>query len=132
MTYVVTESCINCKHGTCINVCPVDAFREGHNFLVIDPIDCIDCHLCVSECPEDAIYPLDAVPEDQKDFIAINSMLASAWPEIIEPCDPHPEAKEWSGVPDKRRLLIVPDALAPAINAILNAASQKHAASAQD
>ena len=56
---MVTENCINCKHGSCVNVCPTDAFREGPNFLVIAPDDCIDCNVCVAECPVGAIHPLD-------------------------------------------------------------------------
>jgi ferredoxin len=132
MTYVVTENCINCKHGTCISVCPVDAFREGENFLVIDPVDCIDCHLCVSECPEDAIYPLDAVPDDQNGFIAVNALLAKVWPEIIEPCDPHPEAERWSDTPGKRSFLIVPMALSAAVDASLSARGAVHATSVTD
>ena len=56
MTYVVTESCIKCKYTDCVDVCPVDCFREGPNFLVIDPDECIDCTLCVAECPVEAIY----------------------------------------------------------------------------
>src|SRR5215831_21370340 len=47
MTYVVTESCIKCKYTDCVDVCPVDCFREGPNMLVIDPDECIDCTLCV-------------------------------------------------------------------------------------
>lgn len=129
MTYVVTESCINCKHGTCISVCPVDAFREGPNFLVIDPNDCIDCHLCVSECPENAIYPLEKVPDDQQNFIALNALLATSWPEVIESCDPHPEAEKWSGISDKRAYLMVPESLSAAASVFLNASSPSHAAS---
>ena len=56
MTYVVTETCIKCKYTDCVDVCPVDCFREGPNFLVIDPDECIDCTLCVAECPDEAIY----------------------------------------------------------------------------
>jgi ferredoxin len=56
MTYVVTESCIRCKYTDCVDVCPVDCFREGPNFLVIDPDECIDCTLCVAECPVEAIF----------------------------------------------------------------------------
>ena len=55
MTYVVTESCIKCKYTDCVDVCPVDCFREGPNFLAIDPEECIDCTLCVAECPVEAI-----------------------------------------------------------------------------
>ena len=62
MTHVVTENCINCKHTDCVEVCPVDCFHEGPNFLVIDPESCIDCTLCVAECPVGAIYPEDDVP----------------------------------------------------------------------
>lgn len=111
MAYVVTESCINCKHGTCVNVCPVDAFREGANFLVIDPQDCIDCHLCVPECPVNAIYAMDSVPEEQRDFIAINAALAKIWPEIIECEHPLPDAGHWENVSDKRRFLVLPETL---------------------
>ena len=55
MSYLVTEDCINCKHMTCVEVCPVDCFYEGKNMLVIDPNECIDCGVCVPECPVDAI-----------------------------------------------------------------------------
>ena len=56
MTFVVTENCIKCKHTDCVEVCPADAFREGENFLAISPDDCIDCALCVPECPVEAIF----------------------------------------------------------------------------
>src|SRR5690349_24604071 len=72
MTYVVTESCIRCKYTDCVDVCPVDCFREGPNFLVIDPDECIDCTLCVAECPVEAIFAEDDVPEDQQAFKALN------------------------------------------------------------
>ena len=76
MTYVVTEACIKCKHTDCVAVCPTDAFREGPNFLVIDPQECIDCTLCVAECPVDAIYAEEDVPDDQRPFIRLNEELA--------------------------------------------------------
>src|SRR4051812_47232153 len=63
MTYVVTESCIKCKYTDCVDVCPVDCFREGPNMLVIDPDECIDCTLCVPECPVEAIFAEDDVPD---------------------------------------------------------------------
>ena len=56
MTYVVTESCVKCKYTDCVDVCPVDCFKEGPNFIVIDPDECIDCGVCVPECPVDAIF----------------------------------------------------------------------------
>ncbi len=101
MTYVVTESCINCKHTDCVDVCPVDAFREGPNFLTIDPNECIDCTLCVPECPVDAIYAEEDVPDDLKSYIALNAELAALWPAIVEKKDPLPDAEEWGKVKGK-------------------------------
>lgn len=101
MTYVVTESCIKCKYTDCVDVCPVDCFREGPNFLVIDPDECIDCTLCVAECPVEAIYAEDDVPSDQRSFIALNADLSRKWTAIIERKDPLPEADEWAKVKDK-------------------------------
>ena len=57
MTYVVDENCIRCKIMDCVEVCPVDCFYEGENMLVIHPDECIDCGVCVPECPVDAIKP---------------------------------------------------------------------------
>ena len=76
MTYVVTESCIKCKYTDCVEVCPVDCFYEGPEFLVIDPDECIDCGLCVPECPIEPIYPDDELPPDQIEFIEINVKLS--------------------------------------------------------
>lgn len=101
MTYVVTEACIRCKFTDCVDVCPVDCFREGPNFLVIDPDECIDCTLCVPECPVEAIYAEDDVPDDQQHFIALNAELSRDWPAIIERKDPLPDAEEWATVGDK-------------------------------
>jgi ferredoxin len=102
MTYVVTESCIKCKYTDCVDVCPVDCFREGPNFLVIDPDECIDCTLCVAECPVEAIYAEDDVPENQRAFIQINADLSKSWPPIIEKKEGLPDADEWAKVKDKR------------------------------
>ena len=84
MTHVVTESCIRCKYTDCVDVCPVDCFHEGPNFLVIDPEECIDCTLCVAECPVEAIYAEDDVPASQEHFKALNAELAKKWKTIIE------------------------------------------------
>ncbi len=105
MAFVVTEACINCKHTDCVEVCPVDAFHEGPNFLVINPEECIDCTLCVPECPVNAIYAEDEVPPDQKDFIAINAELSRVWPVIVDKKPALPEAEYWSGIQHKRELL---------------------------
>ncbi|MDB5814804.1 MAG: ferredoxin [Rhodocyclales bacterium] len=101
MTYVVTESCIKCKYTDCVDVCPVDCFREGPNFLVIDPDECIDCTLCVAECPVEAIYAEDDLPADQMQFTAINAALSKKWLAIVERKDPLPEADEWAKVKGK-------------------------------
>lgn len=101
MTYVVTENCIKCKYTDCVDVCPVDCFHEGPNFLVIDPDECIDCTLCVAECPAEAIYAEDDVPAGQEAFIALNADLAKTWPVIIERKDPLSDADEWAKTKDK-------------------------------
>ncbi|NDP49064.1 MAG: ferredoxin family protein [Sulfuriferula multivorans] len=105
MTYVVTEACVKCKYTDCVDVCPVDCFHEGPNFLVIDPEECIDCTLCVAECPVEAIYAEDDVPDDQRAFIALNAELTKGWKVIIERKDAPPDADEWAGVKDKLQYL---------------------------
>ena len=105
MTYVVVEDCIKCKYTDCVEVCPVECFYEGPNFLVIHPDECIDCGLCEPECPVNAIVPEDEVPEDQKDFIRINAELSAVWPNITEVIDPPADADDWKGVQNKRDLL---------------------------
>ena len=106
MTYVVTESCIQCKYTDCVDVCPVDCFVEGPNFLAIDPEECIDCTLCVAECPVEAIFAEDDVPEDQQEFIEINAKLAKVWPIISSRKDPLPDADKFANETHKSELLI--------------------------
>ncbi|MCM8594527.1 ferredoxin FdxA [Accumulibacter sp.] len=106
MTYVVTENCIRCKFTDCVDVCPVDCFHEGPNFLVIDPDECIDCTLCVPECPAEAIFAEDDVPEDQRRFIALNAELSRVWPIIVERKDPPADAEDWNGKPEKLKHLV--------------------------
>lgn len=101
MTFVVTENCIKCKYTDCVEVCPVDCFHEGPNFLVIDPEECIDCTLCEPECPVDAIYPEDDLPEDQKEFLELNAELSREWPVIAEMKPAPDDAEEWEDVPGK-------------------------------
>ena len=103
MTYVVADACVKCKYTDCVDVCPVDCFHEGPNFLVIDPEECIDCTLCVAECPVEAIYAEDDVPDDQRAYIALNAELAKEWKVIIERKDPPPDADECAGVKHKRQ-----------------------------
>lgn len=105
MTYVVTENCIKCKYTDCVSVCPVDCFYEGPNFLAINPDECIDCAVCVPECPADAIVADSDIKLDQRDFIAINAELSKSWPRITKQKPPLPDADEWKGKPNKRDLL---------------------------
>ena len=105
MTFVVTEACIKCKYTDCVEVCPVDCFYEGPNFLVIHPDECIDCGLCEPECPIEAILADDELPNDQIEFIEINAKLADVYPNISEAKAPLPEADEYKDVKDKKHFL---------------------------
>jgi ferredoxin len=105
MAFVVTENCIKCKYMDCVEVCPVDCFHEGPNFLVIDPDECIDCTLCEPECPVEAIYSEDDVPAGQESFKALNAELSRKWPVITEKGEAPTDAKAWEGKPDKLKLL---------------------------
>jgi len=106
MTYVVTENCIQCKFTDCVDVCPVDCFVEGPNFLAINPDECIDCTLCVAECPAEAIFAEDDVPADQQEFIALNARLAELWPAITSRKSAMEDAEAMNGVAGKRELLV--------------------------
>lgn len=105
MTFVVTDSCIRCKYTDCVEVCPVDCFREGPNMLVIDPEECIDCNLCVPECPVDAIFAQDDLPQDKQHFIELNARLSRKWPMITAMKEAPIDADEWKEVPDKLKYL---------------------------
>jgi len=103
MTYVVTEACIKCKYMDCVEVCPVDCFYEGENFLVINPDECIDCGVCEPECPAEAILP-DSEGGLEK-WVEINRDYAQTWPNITRKKAPPADADEWKGKPDKLSLL---------------------------
>ncbi len=105
MTYVVTESCIRCKYTDCVEVCPVDCFHEGPNFLVIDPDECIDCSLCEPECPVDAILAEDDLAEEQRQYLELNAELSREWPVITEKKPAPPDAEQWEAVKDKLQYL---------------------------
>jgi ferredoxin len=105
MTHVVTENCIKCKHTDCVDVCPVDCFREGPNFLVIEPDECIDCAVCIPECPVNAIFAEEDVPADQKAFIALNAELSRGWPSITDKKDALSDAEQWKDVSGKLQYL---------------------------
>jgi ferredoxin len=106
MTFVVTENCIKCKYMDCVEVCPVDCFHEGPNFLVIDPDECIDCTLCEPECPAEAIFSEEELPAGQEQFLQINADLAKKWPVITEKGEPPADADEWKGVEGKLDKLV--------------------------
>lgn len=105
MAFVVTDNCIRCKYTDCVEVCPVDCFYEGPNFLVINPDECIDCALCEPECPAEAIFEEDDVPDNMKQFIALNAELAESFGNITEKKDPLPDAEDWDGVENKLQYL---------------------------
>ena len=102
MTHIVAEPCVKCKYTDCVDVCPVDCFREGENTLVIDPDECIDCGACVPECPTEAIFAEEDLPEKWEDYIEYNAKMSEDWPEISEQKDPLDDADEWKEVEDKK------------------------------
>lgn len=104
MTYVVTENCIKCKYTDCVEVCPVDCFYEGENMLVINPDECIDCGVCVPECPAEAIFP-DSEPAATQFWLDVNRKYAEIWPNITAKKAPLPGADEQNGQPGKAAAL---------------------------
>ncbi len=96
MTYVVTENCIKCKFTDCVEVCPVDCFYEGANMLVIHPDECIDCGVCVPECPAEAIVT-DAEPAATDHWLEVNRKFADIWPNILSKTEPLPDADAQNG-----------------------------------
>jgi ferredoxin len=108
MTHVVTESCIQCKYTDCVDVCPVDCFVEGPNFLAIDPDGCIDCAVCIPECPVNAIYAEEDLPADQRHMIAINAEVSklTEWKTITKRQTPLPDADKWKDHTEKLSQLL--------------------------
>ena len=105
MTFVVTENCIQCRNTLCVEVCPVDCFKETPLMLVIDPDECIDCTLCVPECPVEAIVSEEEVPASQQRFIGLNDKLSKVFPAISRSKGPLPNADAWKDIPGKAILL---------------------------
>jgi ferredoxin len=102
MTYLVVDNCVKCKHTDCVSVCPVDCFYEGENMLVINPAECIDCGVCVPECPVDAIVADSDLPEPERTkWLEINTEYSLQWPLITEATGPLPDWEQWDGVPNK-------------------------------
>jgi ferredoxin len=106
MTHVVTEACIRCKYTDCVDVCPVDCFREGPNMLIIDPDECIDCAVCIPECPVNAIYAEEDLPQDQMHMTKLNAELSPKWISITKRKAPLPDADEWKDKTGKLSELI--------------------------
>jgi len=104
MTHLVTENCIKCKHTDCVDVCPVDCFYEGPNFLVINPDECIDCAVCIPECPVGAISAQSDIP-DATVWFDINMRLSKKWPVITKKKPALPDAEEWRDKLNKIDLL---------------------------
>ncbi|WAC74791.1 4Fe-4S binding protein [Roseateles sp. SL47] len=107
MTYVVTEPCIHCRYTDCVAVCPMECFLDAGGMLVIDPNGCIECAMCVPECPVDAIVHLNELSPDQSVFASINalrSQAADAKP-VRQKEAAHPDHASWSKVAIKRHLL---------------------------
>ncbi len=81
MTYVITEPCIDVKDTACVDVCPVDCIHptaseddfENVKQLFIEPEECIDCGVCEPECPVEAIFMEEDVPEEWTHFTQLNA-----------------------------------------------------------
>ena len=109
MTYLVTDNCIKCKHTDCVSVCPVDCFYEGEDMLVINPDECIDCGVCVPECPADAIVQDSDLPEpDRSKWIEINTIYSNEWPNIVDQKDPPDDWADYDGMPNKYEKFFTP------------------------
>lgn len=106
MTHLVTENCIKCKHTDCVDVCPVDCFYEGPNFLAINPDECIDCAVCIPECPVNAIIADNDLTQEQNIFWTnLNQRLSAKWPNISKKKTALPDADVWADIPGKIDLL---------------------------
>jgi len=94
MTTIVTDNCLGCRFTTCVTVCPVSCFHFDDSMLYIDPTICIDCGACVDECPVQAIYEVDDLPEDKTRWIAINAEKSRVLPVCSKSMDPLPGAEQ--------------------------------------
>ena len=84
MTFVVTKQCMGCKDTACVAVCPCDCFHEGPEMLYINPENCIDCEACVPECPVEAIFHEDDLPENSQEDLLLNAKMVQIYPQITE------------------------------------------------
>ena len=84
MAHIVAAPCNDCKYTDCCVVCPVECFYQDEMMLYIDPQDCIDCEACVPECPVEAIFHEDNLPDEWKEFTELNAEMAPKCPVINE------------------------------------------------
>ena len=105
MPHIVGDACVKCKFTDCVDSCPVTCFHETPDMLVIDPEVCIDCGACIPECPVDAIFLEEELPEDQQEYIEINRVLSTVYPVLEESGLPHPECEKYTDVTNKRHLI---------------------------
>jgi ferredoxin len=106
MTHLVTQACIRCKYTDCVAVCPVECFHEGPNFLVINPAVCIDCGVCIPECPVEAIVEEKDLSPEHHEYLALNVQLSATWPLITQSKQPLDDADTWADHTDKRAYLL--------------------------
>lgn len=115
MTHIVTDNCINCKHTDCVDVCPVDCFYEGPNILVINPDECIDCAVCVPECPVGAIFPDNDTTVNVPFWVDLNRKASTSpnWPVLTKKKPAMANADKWDGVKNKIELFQTWDGKTP-------------------
>ena len=99
MTYIVTDACIKCKYMDCVEVCPVDCFYEGENFLAISPDECIDCGVCEPECPPNAILP--DTEKGLEKWLELNRTYSTQWPTITRKGEALADADAFRDATDK-------------------------------
>jgi len=101
MTYIVKDECIKCKLTDCVEVCPVDCFYEGENFLAINPDECIDCGVCEPECPIGAIVSDTTDIENKDKWLLLNKKFSAIWPNITKKIKPMIDHEKFKDVKDK-------------------------------
>ena len=108
MSFIIGKSCVGCVDTACVDVCPVDCFYEGPNFLVINPDECIDCAVCIPECPANAIVAEEDIkdPNEKAYWLEVNTRLSANWVRITKKKQPLPDSEEWKDKPNKRNEII--------------------------
>ena len=71
--------------------------------MTIDPDECIDCAVCIPECPVNAIYAEEDVPADQQHMTVLNAELAAlpGWKTITRRKTPPADADDWKDKTNK-------------------------------